>query len=66
MERMPFNTRCIPKPMKTYEVWHHGRMIGKTTAVSEAQAINNVLYRLGLIGYLSVAEMKSVQARLVA
>ncbi len=52
--------------MKTYEVWHHGRMIGKTIAVSEEQAVNHVLYRLGLIGYLSIAEMKTVKARLVA
>lgn len=54
------------KPTKKYEVWHHGRMIGETYAVSEEQAINNVLYRVGLIGYLSVAEMKSVKAKVIA
>ena len=64
--QLPFKTTYLPKPLKTYEVWHHGRMIGRTEAVSEEQAINNVLYRLGLIGYLTIAEKKTVTARLAA
>jgi len=66
MERIPFNTNQFKRPVRTYEIWHHGRMIGRTVAVSPEQAVNHVLYRVGLIGYLTPIEMKAVEARLVA
>lgn len=65
---MPFDTSVFShmKPIRLYEVWHHGRMIGRTQASSPEQAVNFVLYRVGLIGYLTAAEMKAVEARAVA
>lgn len=68
MEKMPFNSSQFErmKPMRMYEVWHHGRMIGRTQAVSPEQAVNHVLYKVGLMGYLTPTEMQSVEARAVA
>lgn len=65
---MPFDTSAFSrmKPIRLYEVRHHGRMIGRTQASSPEQAVNHVLYRVGLIGYLTAAEMKAVEARAVA
>jgi hypothetical protein len=63
---LPFNAKQFRKPLNEYEVWHHGRLIGRTQAVSEEQAVNNVLYRLGLIGYMTRIEMEAVRAVLVA
>ncbi len=59
---LPFNSKEFKKPLCEYEVWHHGRMIGRTQAVSEEQAVNNVLYRLGLLGFMTRIEMASVRA----
>lgn len=63
---LPFDAKQFKRPMKTYDVWHHGRLIGRTQAVSEEQAVNNVLYRCGLLAYMTMAEIGAVEARLVA